>query len=615
MRSISMVCVVAAVLAPASVKAQSVIQSGGLDLQLFKPTKDNIGFLTTSQTGVLGHLELNGNIYMNYVDRPLEIGRVTDDQRVEGIVEGITTLDAALTLGLFDRASISLGLPVTVNQDRSGALFDSNDTERGVNDIELTGKVRLLERNFDTEDVFGIGLLANIGIPTGDEDALFGAGGAVLDGVLLVDVEPARDLVVAANLGYRFRADEASLDDLTFDDQVTFKLGAGYRLRRVEYLKRWEVMGEIFGSSVASDLFGENRETPVEALAGIRRYTDDGWIFNFGVGAGLSKGVGAPDWRAILGITFYPFSEPEPPCPPCPQCLTACEFPGPEDVDGFEDDDGCPDPDNDGDGILDVDDGAPFEPEDKDGFEDGDGIPDPDNDGDGVLDEDDKCRDLFGASEGCPVPAEVTEAVGASRPLAVCADPNEDLDGFEDGDGCADPDNDRDGILDVNDKCPLVAEDIDAFEDDDGCPEKGEGRVSVVGRQIAILDNVYFETASDRIDLTRSEPILNDVATVLLKNPWILKLEVQGHTDDRGSAEYNLDLSTRRAAAVLEYLVEKGVGRDRLVSEGYGEAKPRQLNRTAEGRASNRRVEFVILEREGDSEVEMRDSKETLNDE
>lgn len=114
----------------------------------------------------------------------------------------------------------------------------------------------------------------------------------------------------------------------------------------------------------------------------------------------------------------------------------------PETKNGFEDEDGCPDYDKDKDGIFDEKDKCPENPEDKDGFEDEDGCPDPDNDKDGILDEFDKC------------------------PLLP-----EDIDGFEDQNGCPDPDNDKDTILDKNDKCPLDAEDKDEFEDTDGCPD------------------------------------------------------------------------------------------------------------------------------------------------
>jgi OOP family OmpA-OmpF porin len=99
--------------------------------------------------------------------------------------------------------------------------------------------------------------------------------------------------------------------------------------------------------------------------------------------------------------------------------------------------------DTDGDGILDKDDKCPTQAEDKDGFQDEDGCPDPDNDGDGILDKDDKC-------------------------------PNEpeDKDGFQDEDGCPDPDNDGDGIPDVDDKCPNEPETVNGYQDSDGCPDE-----------------------------------------------------------------------------------------------------------------------------------------------
>ena len=114
----------------------------------------------------------------------------------------------------------------------------------------------------------------------------------------------------------------------------------------------------------------------------------------------------------------------------------------PEDMDGFEDGDGCPDNDNDNDGIKDADDKCPNEAEDKDEDRDDDGCPDVDDDNDGVSNLDDKC---------------------VSEP--------EDKDGFEDEDGCPDPDNDKDGIKDADDKCPNDPETKNGFKDDDGCPD------------------------------------------------------------------------------------------------------------------------------------------------
>src|SRR5690606_10591226 len=115
----------------------------------------------------------------------------------------------------------------------------------------------------------------------------------------------------------------------------------------------------------------------------------------------------------------------------------------PEDKDGFQDEDGCPDPDNDEDGVLDAQDQCPLVPEDRDGFEDEDGCPDSDNDRDGIPD----------ASDQCPMEAE-------------------DQDGFEDEDGCPDPDNDKDGIPDVKDLCPNEPETWNGIADNDGCPDE-----------------------------------------------------------------------------------------------------------------------------------------------
>ncbi len=114
--------------------------------------------------------------------------------------------------------------------------------------------------------------------------------------------------------------------------------------------------------------------------------------------------------------------------------------------------------------------------------------------------------------------------------------------------------------------------------------------------QIVILDKVYFAFDGDQID-PRSQQLLDEVATVLRVHPEVKKVEVGGHTDDRGKDAYNLDLSQRRVDSVRKYLIEKGVEPARLEAKGYGETKPIESNKTAEGRANNRRVEFAIVER------------------
>jgi OOP family OmpA-OmpF porin len=220
------------------------------------------------------------------------------------------------------------------------------------------------------------------------------------------------------------------------------------------------------------------------------------------------------------------------------------------------------DPDTDGDGLLDSTDQCILEPEDKDGYLDEDGCPELDNDLDELLDVNDKC------------------------PLEA-----EDRDGFEDLDGGPDPDNDKDTVVDVKDQCPN--EIGSTTEEPLGCPAKPALAV-VTDCEVKIAQQIHFEYNKDKIR-PESFPILDAVVEVLNKNPDI-KLEVQGHTDNRGSAAYNKDLSNRRSASVRKYLSAKGIPTDRLTSMGYGFDRPIVDNSTEQNRALNRRVQFVRTE-------------------
>ncbi len=256
----------------------------------------------------------------------------------------------------------------------------------------------------------------------------------------------------------------------------------------------------------------------------------------------------------------------------------------PEDMDGFKDEDGCPDNDNDGDKIADSRDRCPDEAEDKDGFQDEDGCPDPDNDGDGILDRNDSCPNEPGTPEtqGCPD----RDRDGLADTEDECPDEY----GPRETQGC--PDRDSDRIPDKRDKCPDEPADprVDPRRSD-GCP----ARVLVTKEQVVILDKVFFDTNKATIKPV-SFAILNDVAKVLETYTDIRKVEIAGHTDSDGNDAKNLQLSQARAESVRDYLVKKGIDASRLKPVGYGETRPIADNGTAAGKAENRRVEFVILE-------------------
>jgi outer membrane protein OmpA-like peptidoglycan-associated protein len=231
-----------------------------------------------------------------------------------------------------------------------------------------------------------------------------------------------------------------------------------------------------------------------------------------------------------------------------------------EDVDKFQDEDGCPDPDNDADARLDEIDKCPDDPEDDDGFMDNDGCPEADNDKDGINDADDQCPNEAGSAD-----------------MAGC--PNRDSDG--------------DGIGDDLDRCPYDAEDLDGDRDEDGCPD--EGRVTVEKGFIRIQDLIYFDTNKVTIQ-DRSSSLIDEIAKVIAANPQLLRIRIEGHTDDVGSDIANLKLSQGRAESVKAALVARGIDPGRLDAAGFGEMRPKVPNDSEANRAENRRVEFIIVD-------------------
>jgi OOP family OmpA-OmpF porin len=121
-------------------------------------------------------------------------------------------------------------------------------------------------------------------------------------------------------------------------------------------------------------------------------------------------------------------------------------------------------------------------------------------------------------------------------------------------------------------------------------------KVEIKADTIELKETIEFELASTKL-LDKSTPILDDVVKVMQDHPEILKVEVQGHTDNQGGHAYNVKLSAGRAASVRKYLVDHGIDAGRIVSKGYGPDKPIGDNTSEDGRAQNRRVEIHILDR------------------
>ncbi len=196
-------------------------------------------------------------------------------------------------------------------------------------------------------------------------------------------------------------------------------------------------------------------------------------------------------------------------------------------------------------------------------------------------------------SEPEPAPEPVAETAAAPAPAPVVVD--SDSDGVpDDQDSCAgtspgakvdakgcELDSDGDGVADSKDSCPDTAAGIKV--DTKGCEIP----------DVVVLHGVNFVSGSDELT-PESLAILDEVAESLNKHPGMV-VEVAGYTDSTGSREFNEKLSYKRASAVRDYLISKGVSPDNLVAKGYGPANPVASNSTAEGRAENRRVEMHIL--------------------
>jgi OOP family OmpA-OmpF porin len=295
----------------------------------------------------------------------------------------------------------------------------------------------------------------------------------------------------------------------------------------------------------------------------------------------------------------------------------------PEDKDGFQDEDGCPEPDNDhdgvpdvvdrcpmtpgpasnqgcplvaaadrdGDGIADDVDRCPDQPEDYDGYQDSDGCPEADNDGDGVLDAVDRCPNMPGpaANYGCPI--QDRDGDGIPDNVDKCPDEPEDKDGFQDQDGCPDLDNDNDGVPDLQDRCPNMPGPLE----NQGCPAVYK-RVIVTRERIQITQQIKFQTNKSEIVGRDSFEILDEVAQAMRDNPQIKRIRIEGHTDSVGDDVYNLQLSERRADEVMAQLLKRGIEPDRMEAVGFGKTRPIASNATAAGRQENRRTEFNIVD-------------------
>ncbi len=599
-----------------------------MDLRLFRPALDSKGLLTLNGADILGHTDVSFGLVLDggFGIVPFD-GFSNDDRAMAGnasrrshLIDHSITGTLHVDLGLANRLVVGAQLPIAVvggpAVEVPGQYNVGPDvgglSQQGIGDFVLHGKVRLLRPE---RDPIGLAAIVRLQLPSGAERNFAGAPGVGIWPEIVLEWRPHRRVRLVGNVGYRAVLGEGSTvrvggrteptgtnatsamfvpgvgEDLTYDDELTF--GAGIGVRATDGL---EVVLESYGTQIVT-AFGQEGALSVEALVGLKIFVQHSSFLQIGGGLGLTDGLSAAQWRGTVGFVFEPsigdrdgdgYKDDVDECPD-----------EPEDFDNFADPDGCPDPDNDRDGILDDDDECPLVPEDRDGDADEDGCPEGesgDRDGDGLLDEVDECpddpedRDGFQDEDGCP--DDDNDRDGIFDRDDMCPNDPEDPDDFQDDDGCPDPDNDNDRILDVNDNCPLDPEEYNNFEDEDGCPDVGLLRHETGG--FILLEKIYFDTDSARIQ-ERSYPVLDAITAAMTGHTEVELVEIQGHADERGDDEYNIQLTRDRAAAVREALIQRGVAGGRLRSAGYGERCPTDPRHNATAWEANRRVEVKIL--------------------
>lgn len=474
--------------------------------------------------------QLNAILDLNFGVMALKLG----DQRLGDLIPFRTDLRIGGSYQVLDRLEVGGELPIVLQANAFKLLTEQGFPQTapravGLSNPRLMGRFQILRQS--EIPIVSLAAVLEARIPIGDGFSFMADRGFVVAPRLAAERRfgPVR---VLANGGWRFRTAPGQYLNLYVGHE--FLLGGGAIVELPDFGKFTgnQLLGELNLATPTEAPFtfrdAESLKTPLELMLGARSTVAKNWSVLVALGRGLGEsGYGREAFRLVLGVRYEFIAE----------------------------------PDQDGDGIPDKDDGCPTVAEDKDGHDDADGCPEDepvlDSDKDGIPDKEDGCPEVAGPG-----------------PL----------------DGC--PDKDGDQIPDIADKCP----DQMGPPELQGCPPpEDEDPVVLESERLRIKNQILFEFGSNKID-PRSFPLLDEVAKVLAANPKVGPVLIEGHTDNVGPRLFNIDLSRRRAKAVEDYLIGKGIAKERLRSDGFGFDKPLVPNDSPINRAKNRRTEFRLLE-------------------
>lgn len=535
-------------------------EAPNLNAQVFHLSADGRAGFSLDDSIVAPDRQFSGRALFQYVNRPLVA--VYADGREEAALSDVFALDLlpSYTLG---RVRFGLDVPLylgTWGTDLEGSAL--------LGDVAVDGRVAILDPD---EAAIGLSPTFRLGLPVAGDTAPLGSDG--LDTSFGLAASRAQgEWLFAANLGVRLLP-EVELANATWGSQLAFRAGAS------------RTIGESAGASLElasllgfADLFEDVAGSPAEVMLGGYYRLPGHVVVRVGLGTGITRGIGAPDARALLGAGYEPSLVRDRDHDGLRDTADTCPYAA-EDADGYHDADGCPDPDNDADGVPDLKDGCPMAAEDKDGWEDDDGCLDPLTDVT-VRVVDGAGRLIEGSTAG------IGEFInhGPEGTTGLLA-----------------------GTFTLTGEAPMYVSGHTGATVVNGPPQtftvtlvstpppepSAQTRVVVTLEKIEFWDKIYFATGKSTIQ-AQSYSLLDEVARTLQAHPELSAVRVEGHTDSRGDATKNLKLSQGRAESVVAYLVKAGVSAGRLRAAGLGESQPIDPSESAAAWDKNRRVEFVI---------------------
>ncbi len=603
--------------APAIAAAQEAPPDDtAIDVQLFEYAVGPKSFFTVHDADVAADKQLAMDFMVTFLKDPFTVYNVDDDEDViEGertrVVESMLAGELSGAYGLKGRYQLNVALPMVFSM--SGDGLDPATGNGAMGGLQITG---LGDLRADVKaSILQSGSMRLAGAIGLSLPSSFGAGGSEFIGEDLPTFRgrlaaqwTASDgkLTAGANLGLVLRKPQ-TIYASEVGQQITWGTAAAYRVT-----DQFSLVGEVFGRTGMTSM--DLDASPLEAGGGLRLMATKAVVIVLGGGRGLVGGIGSPDLRVFASVGWAPDTR-DSDLDGVPNNRDGCVLVA-EDKDGFEDSDGCPDDDNDGDRRMDAEDQCPDKKEDIDGFEDDDGCPDVDNDGDGIADLEDRFCPLDKEdglapqpTDGCPVGERDTDVDGIYDDVDACFDQEEDADGFEDWDGCADLDQDKDGVEDGDDQCPVCPEDKDTFADEDGCPELDndddgyadgadacpneaevingiddfDGCPDDGGAEVATLDGDRMTFAGaigfDKKGLTKAGKVILDQAAALMRRHkdvarWMIAVGAKKEADARKRGGWVLQHLQSRGVMLdtIELLAQKGPdGVAVLVAERAGE--------------------------------------------